>query len=116
MTSSEVCLNRLAVKAGIAIASDGEAHSPLCPQGMGLADLRTSRGAFLFFLPWKGHTVVGTTDTKSPAQTSPGVSEDEIQYLLNEVGRYLSDDLQVRRWLGLGLGLGLGFGSGLGQP
>ena len=84
------------------------------PQGMGLADLRTSRGAFLFFLPWKGHTVVGTTDTKSPAQTSPGVSEDEIQYLLNEVGRYLSDDLQVRRWLGLGLGLGLG--SGLGQP
>ena len=42
------------------------------PQGMGLADLRTSRGAFLFFLPWKGHTVVGTTDSKSPAQTSPG--------------------------------------------
>ena len=62
---------------------------------MGLADMRTSRGAFLFFLPWKGHTVVGTTDSKSPAQTSPSVSEDEIQYLLNEVGRYLSDDLQV---------------------
>ena len=30
--------------------------------------------AFLFFLPWKGHTVVGTTDTKSPAQTSPDLS------------------------------------------
>ena len=30
-------------------------------------------------------------------RTATGVSEDEIQYLLNEVGRYLSDDLQVRR-------------------
>ena len=30
-------------------------------------------------------------------RTVTGVSEDEIQYLLNEVGRYLSDDLQVRR-------------------
>jgi glycerol-3-phosphate dehydrogenase len=84
-----------------AVGAGGGSHIVLpgyySPQGMGLADLRTSRGAFLFFLPWKGHTVVGTTDTKSPAQTSPGVSEDEIQYLLNEVGRYLSDDLQVRR-------------------
>ena len=67
------------------------------PQSMGLADMRTSRGAFLFFLPWKGSTVVGTTDRKSPAQTSPGVEEDEIQYLLNEVSRYLTPDLQVRR-------------------
>jgi len=84
-----------------AVGAGGGSHIVLpgyySPQGMGLADLRTSRGAFLFFLPWKGHTVVGTTDSKSPAQTSPGVSEDEIQYLLNEVGRYLSDDLQVRR-------------------
>ena len=31
----------LAVKAGIAIAKDGEAHSPLCPQGMGLAVVTT---------------------------------------------------------------------------
>ena len=67
------------------------------PSEMGLADMRTSRGAFLFFLPWKGATVVGTTDKKEPAQTSPHVDEDEIQYLLNEVGRYLSPDLQVRR-------------------
>jgi glycerol-3-phosphate dehydrogenase len=67
------------------------------PSSMGLADMRTSRGAFLFFLPLKGSTVVGTTDRKSPAKTSPGVDEDEIQYLLNEVGRYLSPDLKVRR-------------------
>ena len=40
-TSSEVCLNRLAVKAGIAIAKDGEAHSPLSPQGMGLSVITT---------------------------------------------------------------------------
>ena len=45
------------------------------PDKMGLADMRTSRGAFLFFLPWMGSTVVGTTDRQSPAKTSPAVEE-----------------------------------------
>ena len=87
------CASAVAAGAGTHIVLPGY----YSPSDLGLADMRTSRGAFLFFLPWLGSTVVGTTDRKSPAQKSPAVIEDEIQYLLNEVGRYLSPDLQVRR-------------------
>jgi len=35
---------------------------------MGLLDYNTSDGRFLFMLPWQGHTLVGTTDTKGPVR------------------------------------------------
>lgn len=35
-----------------------------CPSGMGMLDINTSDGRFLFFLPWEGSTLVGTTDVK----------------------------------------------------
>jgi len=46
---------------------------------MGLLDMNTSDGRFLFFLPWLGHTVVGTTDSfaQSPVST-PKAPEDEV--------------------------------------
>lgn len=31
---------------------------------IGLVDMNTSDGRFLFFLPWQDHVLVGTTDTK----------------------------------------------------
>lgn len=49
------------------------------PGGMGFAELRTSRGATMYFLPWLGGTVVGSTDKKCDATSSPHVTEDEIQ-------------------------------------
>ena len=52
---------------------------------------------FLFFLPWQNHTLVGTTDKKERAITNPAPPEDEVQWILNECGKYLSKDLQVRR-------------------
>jgi len=67
------------------------------PGGMGFAELRTSRGATMYFLPWLGHTVVGSTDKKCPPQSSPKVQEDEIQYLVNEAASCLSKDIRIRR-------------------
>jgi len=67
------------------------------PNQMGLLDYNTSDGRFLFFLPWQGHTLVGTTDVKGPAQTLPEPPEDQIQWILNESSKYLSKDLLVRR-------------------
>jgi glycerol-3-phosphate dehydrogenase len=64
---------------------------------MGLLDFNTSDGRFLFMLPWQNHTLVGTTDSKEPAQTLPGPPQDEINWILNECKRYLSPDLKVRR-------------------
>lgn len=45
----------------------------------------------------QNHTLIGTTDTKGPAETSPHPPEDEVQWLLNECHRYLRPDLNVRR-------------------
>ena len=68
-----------------------------CPRDMGLLDYNTSDGRFLFFLPWLGHTIVGTTDRACAAETLPSAPEDEIQWLLNECGKYLSLDIRVSR-------------------
>ena len=56
-----------------------------CPNDMGLLDYNTSDGRFLFFLPWQGHTLVGTTDKKCAAETRSTAPEDEVQWILNEV-------------------------------
>jgi len=68
-----------------------------CPRNIGMVDMMTSRGSFLFFLPWEGYTLVGTTDVKTLPDIHHEVPEDEIQYLVNECERYLSKNLEVRR-------------------
>ncbi|GBG28289.1 Glycerol-3-phosphate dehydrogenase, mitochondrial [Hondaea fermentalgiana] len=64
---------------------------------MGLLDINTSDGRFLFFLPWQGSTVVGTTDRKGTPSSTPAPPEEEIEWILNEVKKYLSPHLRVRR-------------------
>ena len=44
------------------------------PSGIGMVDMATSDGRFLFFLPWLGHTVVGTTDT--PVVGTPSMTPE----------------------------------------
>ena len=74
-----------------------------CSNGIGMLDIDTSDGRFLFFLPWQGKTLVGTTDRKGPAESSPGPPEEEIRWLLNECKKYLATagegakGLEVRR-------------------
>ena len=67
------------------------------PVSMGLLDPATSDGRVIFFLPWEGHTIAGTTDTPCPVTTSPGPSESDIQFILSEVKNYLTSDIDVRR-------------------
>jgi glycerol-3-phosphate dehydrogenase len=59
--------------------------------------INTSDGRFLFFLPWEGSTLVGTTDRKGAPVSYHGPPEKEIDWLLKEVQTYLSDDIKVRR-------------------
>lgn len=68
------------------------------PRNMGLLDPATSDGRVIFFLPWQGNTIAGTTD--SPTEITgndPEAAEEEIRWVLDEVRRYLSPDLRVRR-------------------
>ncbi|KAI3661792.1 hypothetical protein MP638_003800 [Amoeboaphelidium occidentale] len=67
------------------------------PDHMGLIDPATSDGRVIFFLPWEGNTVAGTTDAPTKVSYDPMPSESEIQFILNEVARYLSPDIKVRR-------------------
>lgn len=51
----------------------------------------TSDGRVLFAIPWHGHTLVGTTDTpiEEPSY-EPLPFEEEIDFVLDTAGRYLS--------------------------
>jgi glycerol-3-phosphate dehydrogenase len=44
-----------------------------------MVDMSTSDGRFLFFLPWEGHVLVGTTDRKEKATMRPEPQESEIR-------------------------------------
>lgn len=64
---------------------------------MGLLDPATSDGRVIFFLPWQGNAIAGTTDAPSEVSQDPVPKEDEIQWILGEVRNYLSADIKVRR-------------------
>ncbi|KAF2359269.1 EF-hand domain [Trinorchestia longiramus] len=67
------------------------------PEQMGLLDPNTSDGRVIFFLPWEGRTIAGTTDTPCKVTNNPAPTEDDIQFILQEVKNYLSPDVEVRR-------------------
>ncbi|KAF8992699.1 DAO-domain-containing protein [Cyathus striatus] len=73
------------------------------PRKMGLLDPATSDGRVIFFLPWQGNTIAGTTDTPANVEREPTATEDDIRWVLEEVRRYLSPDIKVRRGMFLGL-------------
>jgi glycerol-3-phosphate dehydrogenase len=52
---------------------------------------RTSDGRVLFVIPWHGHAVAGTTDTPLDAPSlEPRALDEEIEFILETAGRYLS--------------------------
>ncbi|MGC1422584.1 MAG: glycerol-3-phosphate dehydrogenase/oxidase [Terracidiphilus sp.] len=52
---------------------------------------RTSDGRVLFVIPWHGHAVAGTTDTPVAAPSlEPKALDEEIEFILETAGRYLS--------------------------
>ncbi|KAL1919841.1 uncharacterized protein VTP21DRAFT_1772 [Calcarisporiella thermophila] len=67
------------------------------PGNMGLIDPSTSDGRVIFFLPWQGNTIAGTTDSPTEVTPNPLPKEEEITWILDEVRRYLSPDVKVRR-------------------
>ncbi|KAF7762401.1 hypothetical protein Agabi119p4_8994 [Agaricus bisporus var. burnettii] len=77
------------------------------PRKMGLLDPSTSDGRVIFFLPWQGSTIAGTTDSPARVTRDPKANEDDIRWVLDEVRSYLSPDIKVRRgdvlsaWSGL---------------
>ncbi|KAK2735968.1 mitochondrial glycerol-3-phosphate dehydrogenase [Myotisia sp. PD_48] len=67
------------------------------PRKMGLIDPATSDGRVIFFLPWQGNTIAGTTDNPTRISTEPIPSEGDINWILSEIRGYLAPDINVRR-------------------
>ncbi|XP_046444457.1 glycerol-3-phosphate dehydrogenase, mitochondrial-like isoform X1 [Daphnia pulex] len=67
------------------------------PASMGLLDPSTSDGRVIFFLPWQGLTIAGTTDTPCEVTHHPSPTEADIEFILGEIRSYLSPDIEVRR-------------------
>ena len=64
---------------------------------MGLLDPATSDGRVIFFLPWQGNTIAGTTDAKCDVEAEPRPREEDIQWIIEEIRHYLAPDIKVRR-------------------
>jgi glycerol-3-phosphate dehydrogenase len=67
------------------------------PSDMGLIDPNTSDGRVIFFLPWQGNTIAGTTDAPTDVAQNPIAGEEEIDWILSEIRGYLQPDIDVRR-------------------
>jgi glycerol-3-phosphate dehydrogenase len=65
--------------------------------GMGLLNPKTKDGRVIFFLPWLGKTVVGTTDDPCEITQFPVANDDEVQFILNEIQPYFHPDVKITR-------------------
>lgn len=50
---------------------------------------KTKDGRVLFAIPWRGHWLIGTTDTKADPHETPYLLPDEADYLLEHVNKFL---------------------------
>lgn len=67
------------------------------PNDTGLLDPATSDGRVIFFLPWQKSTIAGTTDKPCKVDFNISPTEADIQFILNEIKKYLNPDVNVRR-------------------
>lgn len=60
------------------------------PKGMGLLDASTSDGRVMFFLPWQGKVLAGTTDTpQKRIDEYPVPTEHEIEDIIHELQKFV---------------------------
>ena len=55
----------------------------------------TSDGRVLFAIPWRGHYLIGTTDTEADPTDTPYLEPHEAKYLIEHVNQYLAKPLTV---------------------
>jgi glycerol-3-phosphate dehydrogenase len=60
------------------------------PEDHGLIVPETKDGRVLFFLPWEGATLCGTTDSVTDLTMKPQPTEKEINFILEEANRFLN--------------------------
>lgn len=62
-----------------------------CPKDIGLLDAQTDDGRVMFFLPWQGKVLAGTTDIPmKQIPENPTATEADIQDILKELQHYIN--------------------------
>ncbi|KAM3499018.1 hypothetical protein MY10362_007696 [Beauveria mimosiformis] len=89
----ESCKEIVAPSSGVHVILPGY----YSPGKMGLLDPSTSDGRVIFFLPWQGNTIAGTTDSSCAITPNPVPDEESIKWILDEIRGYLSPEIRVRR-------------------
>ncbi|MBC8153122.1 MAG: FAD-dependent oxidoreductase [Bacteroidetes bacterium] len=56
---------------------------------------KTADGRVLFAIPWRGHWLIGTTDTEADPTDEPCLLPDEANYLTQHVSHYLTTPLSM---------------------
>ena len=76
----------------------------LSPENMGFVRM-TSDGRVLYFLPWEGSTIVGTTDATAEIESLPRATDTEVSFIIREANAVLNRPVtrsQIRAtWAGL---------------
>ncbi|PCI32097.1 MAG: FAD-dependent oxidoreductase [Flavobacteriaceae bacterium] len=77
------------VSQGVHLVLDKE----FCPNDFAIMIPQTSDGRVLFAVPWHNKIVVGTTDVmKEDAELEPKALDEEIDFILETAGRYLTKE------------------------
>lgn len=77
-----------------------------CPSSVGVLDPTTQDSRLMFFLPWQGKVLAGTTErSMKSVDENPAPTEGEIQEILGELQKYLAfpvhrDDV-LSAWSGI---------------
>lgn len=76
-----------------------------CSNTYGLLIPKTEDNRVLFFLPWNGHTLVGTTDNAAAISDNPKASLMDRDYLLQQIKNYFTHPISTKdvlsTWSGL---------------
>ncbi len=69
--------------------------SAVGPTSAALLVPETADGRVLFAIPWRGHYLIGTTDTEADPTETPYLQPDEAEYLIEHVSQYLAKPLTI---------------------
>lgn len=67
-----------------------------CPDDIGILQA-SSDGRVIFFLPWEGRTIAGTTDNPCAIEAEPVPKDEEINFILKEIRKFLSPEKKLSR-------------------
>ncbi|EGD83359.1 glycerol-3-phosphate dehydrogenase [Salpingoeca rosetta] len=70
--------------------------SRFCPRDVGMLEPSSSDGRVLFFLPWEGRVVAGTTDSASHVSRNPKPNQKDVDFIIRELNKKLSPDVQIQ--------------------